>query len=52
MNEAAYWRSVGIDPHLLALVIWGLFSDMGDDAEPFAIAVINQYRQEAHYDRD
>lgn len=44
MNEAAYWKAVGIDPHLLALVIWGLFSDMGDDAEPFAIAVINATR--------
>lgn len=44
MNEQAYWQSVGINPHLLALVIWGLFSDMGDDAEPFAIAVINATR--------
>lgn len=47
MNEAAYWASVGINPHILALTLWGLFTDMGDDAEPFAIAVINQYRQEA-----
>lgn len=41
MNEAEYWRSVGINPHILALTIWGLFSDMGDDAEPFATAIIN-----------
>lgn len=47
MNEAAYWASVGINPHILAMTLWGLFTDMGDDAEPFAIAVINQYRQEA-----
>ena len=47
MNEAAYWSAVGINPHILALTLWGLFTDMGDDAEPFAIAVINQYRQEA-----
>lgn len=41
-NEMAYWRSVGINPHILALTIWGLFSEMGDDAEPFAAAIINQ----------
>lgn len=41
MNEAEYWRGVGIDPHLLALTIWGLFTDMGDDAELFATAIIN-----------
>jgi hypothetical protein len=47
MSEARYWGHVDINPHLLALTIWGLFTDMGYDAEPFAIAVINQYRQEA-----
>ncbi len=41
-NEMAYWQSVGINPHILALTIWGLFSEMGDDAEPFAAAIINQ----------
>lgn len=47
MNEESYWRSVGINPHVLALVIHGLWSDMGDDAEPFATAVINQTRIDA-----
>jgi hypothetical protein len=41
-NEMAYWQSVGINPHMLALTIYGLFSEMGDDAEPFASAIINQ----------
>lgn len=41
-NEMAYWQSVGIDPHKTALVLWGLFSEMEDEAEPFAIAVINR----------
>lgn len=41
-NEMAYWESVGINPHTLALTIWGLFSEMGEDAEPFATAIINQ----------
>lgn len=41
MNEAEYWRSVGINPHIMALTIFGLFTDMGDDAEPFATAIIN-----------
>lgn len=42
MNEEAYWRSVGIDPHQLALVIHGLWSDHGDDAAPRAEIAINQ----------
>lgn len=42
MNEAEYWRGVGIDPHVLALTLWGLFTEMGEDAEPFATAIINQ----------
>lgn len=47
MNEEDYWRSVGINPHVLALTIFGLWSDMADDAEPFAAAIINQTRIEA-----
>lgn len=39
MSERDYWE--GENPHVLALTIWGLFSDMGDDAEPFATAIIN-----------
>jgi hypothetical protein len=42
MSEREYWDSVGIDPHLLALVINGLFVEMGDDAVPYATAVINK----------
>lgn len=44
MNEQDYWRSVGIDPHLLCLIIWGLFCDMGNDAEHFAASIILQNR--------
>lgn len=47
MNEESYWRSVGINPHVLALTIFGLWSDMGDDAEPFAAAIINQHLADA-----
>lgn len=46
-NEAAYWAAQGIDPHLLALVIYGAWSAMGDDAEPFCVARINQI----HFER-
>jgi hypothetical protein len=42
MSERDYWASVGIDPHLLAFVIHGLFTEMGDDAVPYATVVINQ----------
>ncbi len=42
MNEMEFWRRAGIDPHVLALTIFGLWADMGDDAQPFAAAIINQ----------
>lgn len=35
MNEQAYWRSVGINPHELANTLWGLFCDY-DEAEAVA----------------
>lgn len=40
MSESEYWA--GRDPHLIALTIYGLWSDLGDDAEPFAEAIIYQ----------
>lgn len=40
MSEEAYW--FGRAPHVLALTLFGLWSDLGDDAEPFAAAIINQ----------
>lgn len=27
MNEQVYWALVGIDPHLLGLTLWGIFSN-------------------------
>jgi hypothetical protein len=27
MNEMNFWRMFGVDPHLLALVLWGLSGD-------------------------
>lgn len=41
-NEREYWASVGIDPHVLALTIHGLWVELGDDAVAKAEAVINQ----------
>jgi hypothetical protein len=41
MSEEAYW--FGRSPHVLALTLFGLWSDLGDDAEPFATAIINQH---------
>lgn len=33
MNEEVYWATVGIDPHLLGLTLWGIFSNYdGHDA--------------------
>ncbi|RVP65557.1 DUF968 domain-containing protein [Sinorhizobium meliloti] len=42
MNEERYWRAARINPHVLALTIHGLWTDMGEDAAPFATAIINQ----------
>lgn len=42
MNEQAYWAAVGLDPHLIALAIFGLWADLGADAYPHAEAIINQ----------
>ena len=47
MNEEMYWLATGINPHVLALTIHGLWSDLGEDAVPFAAAIINQTRIEA-----
>ncbi len=41
-NEELFWTRAGIDPHILALAIFGLWSDLGEDAAPYAEAIINQ----------
>lgn len=41
-DERAYWQHTGINPHILALVIYGLWSEMGEDATEAATAVIMQ----------
>lgn len=46
IGEKAFWEEVGINPHILALTLFGLWSDLGDDAQPFAAAIINQHIQE------
>lgn len=44
IGERAFWDVYDIDPHILALTLYGLWSDLGDDAQPFAAAIINQWR--------
>lgn len=44
IGEERFWSKSGINPHVLALTIHGLWTDLGDDAEPFATAIINQAR--------
>lgn len=43
IGEDLFWRGAGINPHLLALTLWGLWTDMGDDAEPWAVSIINHH---------
>lgn len=45
MNELAYWREVGVNPYLIALVLFGLWSDMGDDALPYAERALASLRR-------
>lgn len=42
IGEHQFWACTGTNPHVLALTIHGLWTDLGADAEPFAIAIINQ----------
>lgn len=45
MNEREFWENRGINPHLVALAIWGLWTELGDDAEPFAVSVIQGWER-------
>lgn len=43
MSEQAFWDERSMrSPHILALVIYGLWNEHGADAEPFATAIIMQ----------
>ena len=44
MNEREYWSETGINPHLLCLNLWAVFTNYGDEAQPFCEAIINQTR--------
>lgn len=39
-SEHSYWENLGYSPHSLALALWGLYTEMSEDAEEFAIALI------------
>lgn len=45
MNERSYWMDAGINPHLVALAIWGLWTELGDEAEAFAREVISNWER-------
>ena len=45
-NEREYWAAVGINPHLLCLKLYCVWANYGDAATEFAIAIINQTRNE------
>lgn len=40
MSEMAFWKKHGVDPHRIACVIWGLWSERGDAALEPAIRAI------------
>jgi hypothetical protein len=39
-DERDWWETQGIDPHLSALVLWGLWNERGDDATDAAISLM------------
>ena len=40
-DERGWWRMQGINPHLVALVLWGFWNERGDDATGPATTLIN-----------
>ena len=40
MNEREWWLSKGINPHLIGSILWGLWSERGDDATAEAERII------------
>ena len=40
MNEQRFWQTSNVDPHQLCLVLWGLFSEHGWDAEEMCRDII------------
>jgi hypothetical protein len=44
-NEQEWWHSQGINPHLIATILWGLWKERGDDATAEAERII---RSQAH----
>lgn len=45
MNEELYWRNLGINPHILALVLWGIFTERGDDKTELALIVLKEWER-------
>lgn len=43
-NEVGFWRGHGIDPYIIALTIYGLYQDLGDDATDIAQQIIRGRR--------
>lgn len=39
-NEQAWWRAMDKDPHMACLILWGLWSDYGEDATEAATRII------------
>lgn len=39
-DERAFWAGYSIDPHLACMILWGVWSDYGDDAHEHAVKII------------
>ena len=48
MNELEYWKKNGIDAHVAALTLHGLWADMGEKATPLATELILERRLGKH----
>lgn len=41
-SELTYWSEVGENPHSLAVVLWAIYSQYGEEGTPFAVSAIMQ----------
>lgn len=39
-SEQAFWHRNGINPHLACVILWGVFSEVGNDGLEEAVAII------------
>lgn len=47
INEKVFWKEQGIDPHLICLVLFSIYNELGDDGLPVAARYLRDIRHGA-----